>query len=145
MTSRGIDWTPGTHVRFGSLDFVITTKGDLVRVSHPLSPLPHWPQCDCRGSRGAAAERPRGPHPRARQTSRLRLQEVGALARHVPKAPSVLGGPVGFDLLLHQHRDTARRRRAALPRHLDPGRFVNVPSWFVQHHADCRAPYGATL
>jgi hypothetical protein len=30
MASHGIDWTPGAHVRFRSLDFIITIEGELV-------------------------------------------------------------------------------------------------------------------
>jgi hypothetical protein len=31
MASQDIDWTRGTHVGFGSLDFIVTTEEDLAR------------------------------------------------------------------------------------------------------------------
>jgi hypothetical protein len=52
---------------------------------------------------------------------------------------------VGSHLLFCQRHDIARQRRAALPGHSDPGHLNSVPLRFAQHHADCRAPYGATL
>jgi hypothetical protein len=30
MASHDIDWTPGAHMCFGSLDFVVTMEGELV-------------------------------------------------------------------------------------------------------------------
>jgi hypothetical protein len=50
MASYDIDWTPGALVRFESLDFVVTTEGELVRALTPVQPPPHWPQHDYRGS-----------------------------------------------------------------------------------------------
>jgi hypothetical protein len=38
MASHDIDWTPGAHVRFGSLDFIVTTEGELVRAPAPQPP-----------------------------------------------------------------------------------------------------------
>ena len=32
MASHDISWVPGAHVRFGDLDFIITTEGELARV-----------------------------------------------------------------------------------------------------------------
>jgi hypothetical protein len=31
MAGHGISWIPGTHVRFGTLDFIVITEGELVR------------------------------------------------------------------------------------------------------------------
>ena len=30
MASHNISWVPGVHVRFGNLDFIVTTEGELV-------------------------------------------------------------------------------------------------------------------
>jgi hypothetical protein len=38
MANHNADWTPGVHVCFGSLDFVVTTEGELVRVLVPQTP-----------------------------------------------------------------------------------------------------------
>jgi hypothetical protein len=35
MASHDIDWTSGAHVRFGSLDFIVTTEGELARAPTP--------------------------------------------------------------------------------------------------------------
>jgi hypothetical protein len=40
MASHGISWVLKAHVRFGSLDFVITTEGELVRAFAPSLLLP---------------------------------------------------------------------------------------------------------
>jgi hypothetical protein len=40
MASHGIDWTLGAHVRFKSLDFVITMEGKLVQALAPIQPPP---------------------------------------------------------------------------------------------------------
>jgi hypothetical protein len=40
MASHGIDWTPGAHVCFGSLDFIITMEGKLVQALAPIQPPP---------------------------------------------------------------------------------------------------------
>jgi hypothetical protein len=39
MASRGISWVLGAHVRFGSLDFIVATEGELVRALAPQPPL----------------------------------------------------------------------------------------------------------
>jgi hypothetical protein len=38
MASHDIDGTPGAHVRFGSLDFIVTTEGELARAPAPQAP-----------------------------------------------------------------------------------------------------------
>jgi hypothetical protein len=40
MASHGIDWTPSVHVRFGSLDFIVTMEGELVRAILPVQSPP---------------------------------------------------------------------------------------------------------
>jgi hypothetical protein len=35
MASHDIDWTTGVHVRFGSLDFIVTTEEGLARAPTP--------------------------------------------------------------------------------------------------------------
>ena len=39
MASHGISWVPGTHVRSGSLDFIITMEGELAQVPTAAQPL----------------------------------------------------------------------------------------------------------
>jgi len=39
MASRNVGWVWGAHVRFGDLDFIITTEGELVMVSAAVRPL----------------------------------------------------------------------------------------------------------
>jgi hypothetical protein len=36
MASHGINWTPGAHVCFGSLDFIITMEEELVQALRPV-------------------------------------------------------------------------------------------------------------
>ena len=31
MASHSVSWVPGTHMRFGNLDFIVTMEGELVR------------------------------------------------------------------------------------------------------------------
>ena len=38
MASHSVSWVPGAHVRFGNLDFIITTKGELA-----MAPAVIWP------------------------------------------------------------------------------------------------------
>jgi hypothetical protein len=38
MASHGISWVPRAHVHFESLDFTITTEGELVRALASQSP-----------------------------------------------------------------------------------------------------------
>jgi hypothetical protein len=38
MASHNIGWVPGAHVRFGGLDFIVTSEGDLVRAPAPVLP-----------------------------------------------------------------------------------------------------------
>jgi hypothetical protein len=38
MADRNVSWVPSAHVRFGSLDFVITSEVELARVLAPQSP-----------------------------------------------------------------------------------------------------------
>ena len=39
MASHGVSWVPGTHVRFGDLDFIITMEGELVMAPAAIQPL----------------------------------------------------------------------------------------------------------
>ena len=39
MASHGISWVPGAHVRFGDLDFIITTEGELAQAPAAIQPL----------------------------------------------------------------------------------------------------------
>ena len=40
MANHNVSWVPGAHVRFGSLDFVITVGGELVRANTAIRSLP---------------------------------------------------------------------------------------------------------
>jgi hypothetical protein len=40
MASHGIDWTLSAHVRFGSLDYVVTMEGELVQALVPVQAPP---------------------------------------------------------------------------------------------------------
>ena len=39
MASHGVSWVPDTHVCFGSLNFIITTEGELAQVPAAVQPL----------------------------------------------------------------------------------------------------------
>ena len=40
MANHNVSWVPGAHVRFGSLDFVITVGGELVQAQTAIQSLP---------------------------------------------------------------------------------------------------------
>ena len=40
MASHTISWVSGVHVRFGDLDFNITTEGELAMAPTTIRPLP---------------------------------------------------------------------------------------------------------
>ena len=39
MASHGVSWVLGAHVRFGNLDFIIMTEGELAQVPAAVQPL----------------------------------------------------------------------------------------------------------
>ena len=39
MATHNVSWVPGTHVRFGDLDFIITTEGELALAPAAIQPL----------------------------------------------------------------------------------------------------------
>ena len=39
MASHGVSWVPGTHVRFGNLELIVTTEGELAQVPAAVQPL----------------------------------------------------------------------------------------------------------
>ena len=39
MASHGVSWVPSVHVRFGDLDFIITTQGELAQAPATVQPL----------------------------------------------------------------------------------------------------------
>ena len=45
MASHGVSWVPGAHVRFGNLDFIVTTEGGLVQAPAAVQPL-HFTSLD---------------------------------------------------------------------------------------------------
>jgi len=40
MATYAISWAPGTHVRFGDLDFIVTLGGELMLIHTAAQPLP---------------------------------------------------------------------------------------------------------
>ena len=40
MANHDISWVPGAHMRFGSLDFIITVEGEFVRAHTAIQSLP---------------------------------------------------------------------------------------------------------
>ena len=39
MASHGVSWVSGAHMRFGSMDFIVTTEGELAQASVDIQPL----------------------------------------------------------------------------------------------------------
>ena len=39
MASHSVSWVPGAHMRFGNLDFIVTTGGELVQAPVAVQPL----------------------------------------------------------------------------------------------------------
>ena len=39
MASHGVSWVPSAHVRFGNLDFIVTTEEELAQVPAAIQPL----------------------------------------------------------------------------------------------------------
>ena len=39
MASHNLSWFPGAHVRFGDLDFIVTTEGELAMAPTTVRPL----------------------------------------------------------------------------------------------------------
>ena len=39
MASHGVSWVPSAHVRFGNLDFIVTSEGELTQVPAAVQPL----------------------------------------------------------------------------------------------------------
>ena len=39
MSSQGVSWVPGVHMRFGNLDFIITMEGELMQAPVAVQPL----------------------------------------------------------------------------------------------------------
>ena len=39
MANRNMSWVPGVHVRFGDLDFIIMTEGELAHAPTTIQPL----------------------------------------------------------------------------------------------------------
>ena len=40
MANHNVSWVPGAHMRFESLDFIITVGGELVRAHTAIQSLP---------------------------------------------------------------------------------------------------------
>ena len=39
MANHGVSWVPAAHVRFGNLDFIVTTEGELAQVFTAVQPV----------------------------------------------------------------------------------------------------------
>ena len=39
MASHGVSWVLGVHMRFGNLDFIVTTEGELAQVPTAIQHL----------------------------------------------------------------------------------------------------------
>ena len=39
MASHDVSWVPGVHVRFGNLDFIVMTDGELMQAPVSIQPL----------------------------------------------------------------------------------------------------------
>ena len=39
MATHNLSWVPGTHVRFGDLDFIIMMEGELAQATAAVQPL----------------------------------------------------------------------------------------------------------
>ena len=39
MAIHSVSWVPGAHMRFGKLDFIVTTEGGLVQAPAAIQPL----------------------------------------------------------------------------------------------------------
>ena len=39
MASHDVSWVPGAHVRFGNLDFIVMTEGELAQAPTTIQPL----------------------------------------------------------------------------------------------------------
>ena len=39
MASHGVSWVSGAHMRFGSMDFIVTTEGELAQAPAAIQPL----------------------------------------------------------------------------------------------------------
>ena len=39
MGSHGVSWVPSAHVRFGDLNFIVTTEGELAMAPAAVRPL----------------------------------------------------------------------------------------------------------
>ena len=39
MASHNVSWAPAAHVRFGDLDFIVTTEGELAQAPAAVQPL----------------------------------------------------------------------------------------------------------
>ena len=39
MSSQGVSWVPGVHMRFGNLDFIVAMEGELAQATTAVQPL----------------------------------------------------------------------------------------------------------
>ena len=80
MASHDISWVSGAHVRFGNLDFIVTTGGELVQAPVAVQPL---------HSTGLDAI-----------TKALEVLQLHALEAHAPGSDQLLG--FDYERLEHQ-------------------------------------------
>jgi hypothetical protein len=77
MAGHSISWIPGVHMRFGTLDFVVTTEGELVRPPTPTHP----PLTTGLNAIDGALEELQLHAPEARAPGRNQLLDFGRLER----------------------------------------------------------------
>jgi hypothetical protein len=126
MASHDIVWTSGAHVRFKSLDFIVTAEGELARALVPQAP----PPTSLDAVAGALEE--------------LRL---GALEAHTSERDQLLDfdfGRLEHQLAIYLGPHQSWEDLRALTR-LHPRRLDGVPLRLVQHRVDRRAPCGTAF
>ena len=124
MANRNVSWVPGAHVRFGDLDFIAMTEGELAQAPAAVQPL-HSTGLD------AIAEaleelQLHAPEARATESDQLLNFDYGRLER-LPGTPTVLEGPAPPHFFVRQHHDTACQRRATPSRIPHPERPDSAP------------------
>ena len=143
MTSHNLGSVSSAHVRFGDLDFIIMTEGELAMAPTIIQPL-HSAGLDAiaEALEELQLHAPKAHAPRERPAPWLRLREVRASARRLPRTLTVPEGPMPPHLLVHQRHDATCWRGTALPRipHLECPNSIPVRS--TQRRRDRWPPRG---
>ena len=80
MASHGVSWVPGTHVRFGNLDFIILMEGELAQVPAAVQTLHSTGLDAITEALGATVACTEGPRP---ESDQLLCFDYGRLERQV--------------------------------------------------------------